>query len=177
MFSLRTTAYHGTDEKAKESIQKNGFRCSEDDLTKIGRCGSGAYFWKYIPDHEDVCEKLAFGFVHRNSESKNCVAWCIKVEINVEDDKFLDFNDDFLKGRVLSVCARFGKNDRVFTGKVYNLVLEELEQELGFKILAYEVPVKPPKSCDFPIDLIGMPNCIVVREKSVIKIIGCKSEV
>ena len=173
---MRIVAYHGTNETAKKSILKNGFKCSEEGSGKIGRRGYGAYFWKEIPGHEDVCERLAFGFVHRNSSFKNCVAWCIKVKIKVEDDKFLDFNDDFLKGKVLSVCGRFGKCDSDFTGKVYNLVIKEMEMKLGFRILAYEVSVIPPKSCHFPIDLIGMPNCIVVRDKSLIKIISCKSE-
>lgn len=173
---MRITAYHGTNETAKKSILKTGFRCSKEDLGKIGRRGFGAYFWKEIPEHEDVCERLAFGFVHRNSSFKNCVAWCIKVEIKVGNDKFLDFNDEFLKGKVLSICGRLDKYDRDFTGKVYNLVLEKMEKELGFRILAYEVSVMPPKSCHFPIDLIGMPNCIVVRDKSLIKIIACKSE-
>ncbi|MDE7291938.1 MAG: hypothetical protein K2N58_07825 [Treponemataceae bacterium] len=173
---MRIIAYHGTNETAKESILKTGFKCSEEDSGKIGRRGFGAYFWKAIPGHEDVCERLAFGFVHRNSSFENCVAWCIKVEIKVEDDKFLDFNDEFLKGKVLSFCNRFRKRDRDFAGKVYNLVLGEMEKELGFRILAYEVSVTPPKSCYFPIDLIGMPNCIVVRDKSLIEIITCKSE-
>lgn len=173
---MRIIAYHGTDEKAKESILKCGFKCSKEDLVKIGRRGSGAYFWKDIPGHETVCERLAFGFVHRNSSFKYLVAWCIKVEIDVEEDKFLDFNDEFLKGKILSICSRFGRYDRIFAGKVYNLVLEEMERNLGFRILAYQVSVKPPKSCNFPIDLIGMPTCIVVRDKKLIEIIACKSE-
>lgn len=174
--SLRITAYHGTNETAKNSILKCGFNCSKESVAEIGRRGYGAYFWKGIPGHEDVCERLAFGFVHRNPKYRTVIAWCIKVKIEVDDDKFLDFNDDFLKGKVLSVCARFGKRNSHFVGKIYNLILKEMEKELGFGILAYEVSVMPPKSCGFPIDLIGTPNCVVVRDKGLIEIIECKSE-
>lgn len=89
----------------------------------------------------------------------------IKAMIEVDENCYLDLDNDGIKVAVLKLCRNHKVLDEDYEriGKIY----ESFIKEIG-NIFVCEVAIKPPNGMKFPINIIGHPKCLIVRDKKAI---------
>lgn len=155
--------WHGTSEMAFNKIKSEGFLCKPHELHKIGRRGYGSYFWKELSGFADGFKELAFRWA--KIHNKNMKACAIKAMIEVDENSYLNLDNDEIKVAVWKLCIKHKVSyiDYERIGKIY----ESLIEEIGI-IFVCEVAIKSPKGMKFPISFIGHPKCLIIRDKIVI---------
>ena len=165
---------HGTTSSRAKKIKELGF------LKGHGRAGKGIYFWKESPFFIYLAVgwyKYMVGEYDKYSKDKDRTCSVLVAELQAKQDEILDLENDKLKEMITDLYCKFriDFNDRNQISLLYELFIEEIEKELGtvFKILV--IKTAPPKIdyCEnYPLPVIGAPQCCVARNTDCIKLIG-----
>jgi len=163
---------HGTTVTRSQTIFKEGFRINS------GRYGKGVYFWR----ESNYSKYLAiawwnFYFHQREySEDNNQSCSIIYVEIQTNKDDYLNTDDFEFKEFLIKLAKQKGiepSKARVAALYGYFITLLEKTLEVKYKVLEVRVVTPPKKFCeDYPLALIGVPHCYVVRDTNCITIIN-----
>ncbi len=164
---------HGTTKSRADSIQTSGFKMGG------GRRGTGAYFWCEGPFALYLAECWCkFGLaknIYNDDKDKNCSV--ISVQLQVQDDEFIDLEDKFLKNEIANLCLKHNLDastkDEEISG-FYDMFLSQLEEKLGKEFKVHESAVNTAGSTHFPKypeKVLGPPHCYIVRDSSCIELL------
>ncbi|MDD2468573.1 MAG: hypothetical protein PHI97_31740 [Desulfobulbus sp.] len=164
---------HGTTKSRADSIQATGFRMEG------GRRGTGAYFWCEGAYAEYLAKSWwNFGLtkkIFKDDTDKTCSV--ISVQLQVQEDEFIDLEDKFLKNEIADLCL---KNDLDSSAKdeeisgFYDMFLSQLEKKLGKEFKVHESAVNTAGSTYFPKypeRILGPPHCYIVRDPNCIELL------
>lgn len=176
---------HGTCRSCAESIQNNGFNIGK------GLRGSGAYFWPYNPELAslaDISENLAISwwlFEHQKGsyssfKDKLCAVIDTRFNLNPEDifefeiyrDQFIEFCHKVM-GRLEENSDNQPINKECLSG-LYDTFISLVEKKNTHPYKAIKVRVQAPKKfsarCKINSDILGQPECMVIKDANVISI-------
>lgn len=177
---------HGTCRSNSYQIQKRGF----DPGRRRGRRGVGVYFWAYRdPKLKTDAMELAISWwrqsLHRGSYRRANDNRCALIYASLIDIKnLLDFDDIDVHETFVSFANEVINKDyqsyNEEAGRIYDLFVKMMEEELGVVFDVILVRVTPPDRIYYkpslPLDLTGNPWCLVVKDPKVIRITQIERE-
>lgn len=166
---------HGTTASRASKIKENGFSCSGG-----GRVGKGAYFWR----SGTFAERLAVSWYRKMSEEGHywqdvdpaCVVICAKFEL--KKSEFLDLELYENKQKLAALTERMNWRKPNEAAKLYDALINAVQSGAGVKIRVLEVRVTTagPQYCNYyPIEVVGLPLCLVAKDKDIVSITDYKS--
>lgn len=169
---LNLKGIHGTIATRSQIISKEGFRISS------GRHGKGVYFWREGNYARDLAIAWWKFDCSRGKYSKDNNQNCsiIYVEIQINKNEYLNTDDFEFKETLINLARRKGiepSKSKIAALYDYFIALLEEKIEVKYKVLEIRVVTPPEEFCkDYPLALIGVPHCYVVRDTSCITIIN-----
>jgi hypothetical protein len=164
---------HGTTLTRTESIIKENFK------TGSGRAGTGIYFWRKNEYSEILAEgwyKYSLNTNSYSSDNKKEFV-CISVNINVQEDNFLDLEDVEIRDRLTRITFEKKMSNKASKKEItalYDIFIKDFEKELNLKFYVWLIRVSPPSEAyKYPYKILGYPYCYVVNNNSLINITCC----
>ena len=162
---------HGTSKSRSERIMNEGFKLSS------GRYGTGAYFWKKSYYYIELAKSWYMQAHHKGvyTEDSNDECAILIVELKCLKRRLLDFEKTDLKDKIAKLAAEKGieitDNERI--SGLYDMFIKRLERESRCTFQLYCTRVAPPYRKffpEYPIRIIGAPECIISRDQSCIQV-------
>lgn len=162
---------HGTCATYADAIEKTG----RWKPTNVGRAGSGVYFWAYEknPVYARKFAVMWWEFVSKSGlYAREPAPGCAVLYVNilVPEQSYLDFNEPGVEealNEAVAMAVMGMKPDESMKPEVIHKVYEHLvlalEAELGVTFDVVKARVSPPKGALKEKNILGNPNCYVVR--------------
>jgi len=160
---------HGTTIARTEKISREGFK------GRIGRRGTGVYFWCDSYHAKDLAESW---WRYSNDRGRyigdNNTNFALIIGFfEVNDDEYLNIETHELKNQIAIIIANKKIPNRLeYLAATYDLFINRLEAQNNQKYQIIEMRVSPPqmKYCEYyPILILGDPYCYLVRDTDCIK--------
>ena len=168
---LTLEGVHGTTRSRSKLINKVGFKLGS------GRTGLGVYFWR--KGHYARTLSVAWWKFYKETgrylqdDNQSCAV--ISVTISVQPDQYLNTDDFDFKEILISIALKKGLNtakDDIAALYDYFITLIEKKLKVKYKVLEVRVTTPPKdKYCrSYPLEIIGVPHCYIVRHTGCIEI-------